>query len=176
LKIFSILITLILSISISCSDNQSPQADLILGEAHKASMNGDYQLASSLLEEIINKYPNTSAANIAAEEFDTFKNFAIRAKEEKPREVIDKIKQVARAVELYNHQKGKFPKNLDVLIPKYLPTRPYDSWDNLILYKKTKKGYMIACFGKDGVPGGNGNSKDFFLQNGKIVPSLELDQ
>ncbi len=160
---------------ISCSDNENPQADLILEEAHKASMEGDYGLASTLLEEIINKYPNTSAASIAAEEYDTFKNFAQRAKEEKTRELIDKVKQVAKAVESYKYKKGKLPKDLDELIPKYLPSRVMDIWDNPILYKKLKNGYIIACFGKDGIPGGSGNNKDIFFQNGKIVPSLDLN-
>lgn len=168
----SLIALIFFAILISCADNKNPQADIILEEAHKASMEGDYQLASGLLEEIINKYPNTAAANIAAEEYDTFKNFAQRSKEERTREIVDKIKHVARAVELYNHQKGGFPESLDVLIPKYIPSRAYDMWDNLILYKKMGKGYAIGSFGKDGIPGGSGNNKDIFLQNGIIVPSI----
>lgn len=157
-----------------CSESEDPQAALILDEANKASMEGDYQLATELLTEIMNKYPNTTAAKIAAEQYDTFNNFAQRSKEEKTKEIVDKVKHVARAVELYKHQKGKFPNSLDDLIPKYLPSRAYDVWDNLILYKKYKKGYIIASFGKDGVPGGSKNNKDIFLQDGNIVPSLDF--
>jgi hypothetical protein len=175
LKYFFTLIFLTVFLLISCANNENPQADLILEEAHKASMEGDYGLASTLLEEIINKYPNTSAASIAAEEYDTFKNFAQRAKEEKTRELVDKVKQVAKAVESYKYKKGKLPKNLDELIPKYLPSRVTDIWDNPILYKQLKGGYIIASFGKDGIPGGTGNNKDIFFQNGKIVSSLGLN-
>ncbi len=159
---------------VSCGSNESPEAAFLLDEAHQASNRGDYNQAVKLLEQIINQYPGSKEAGIASEEYDTFKDLFRYEVEARKQAELQSVKKVGRAVEIFHQKKKRYPKNLDTLIPRYLPTRVTDPWGNPILYKKSQNGYMIACFGKDGIPGGTEENRDIFIQNGQFVSRLLL--
>ncbi len=158
----------------SCGSNENPEAAFLLDEAHQASNRGDFTQAVKLLGQIINQYPGTKEAAVASEEYDTFKDLFRYETKARKQAVIDAVKKVGRAVEIFHQKKKRYPSNLNVLIPRYLPNRVKDPWGNPILYKKSRNGYMIACFGKDGIPGGSEENRDIFIQNGQFVPRLIL--
>ena len=158
----------------SCGSNENPEAAFLLDEAHQASNRGDYTQAVKLLGQIINQYPGSREAAIASEEYDTFKDLFRYEVEARKQAEIQAVKKVGRAVEVFHQKKRQYPENLDVLIPRYLPARVKDPWGNLIFYKKSRNGYMIACFGKDGVPGGLEENRDIFIQNGQFANKLIL--
>lgn len=158
----------------SCGSNETPEAAFLLDEAHQASNRGDYTQAVKLLGQIINQYPGSKEAAIASEEYDTFKDLFRYEVEARKQAEVQAIKKVGRAVEIFHQKRQRYPENLDVLIPRYLPARVKDPWGNPIFYKKSQNGYMIACFGKDGVPGGLEENRDVFIQNGQFVPKLIL--
>ncbi|NOY24150.1 MAG: hypothetical protein GXO70_11665 [Acidobacteria bacterium] len=158
----------------SCGSNETPEAAFLLDEAHQASNRGDYTQAVKLLGQIINQYPGSKEATIASEEYDTFKDLFRYEVEARKQAEVQAVKKVGRAVEIFHQKKRRYPENLDVLIPRYLPARVKDPWDNPIFYKKSRNGYMIACFGKDGVPGGLDENRDIFIQNGQFVSKLIL--
>lgn len=158
----------------SCGSNENPEAAFLLDEAHQASNRGDYTQAVKLLGQIINQYPGSREAAIASEEYDTFKDLFRYEVEARKQAEIQAVKKVGRAVEVFHQKKKRYPENLDVLIPRYLPTRVKDPWGSAVFYKKSRNGYMIACFGKDGVPGGMEENRDIFIQNGQFVSKLIL--
>ncbi len=159
-----------------CGSNENPEAAFLLDEAHQASTRGDYTEAVKLLERIINEYPGTREAVIAAEEYDTFKDLFHYEVEARKDAVARSLKKVGRAVEVYHQERNRFPESMDVLVPRYLPKRVMDPWGNPILYKRDRNGYVIACFGRDGIPGGTDEDMDLFVQNGQIVSSLILPE
>lgn len=159
---------------ISCGPKETPEAAFLLDEAHQASNRGDYTQAVKLLGQIINQYPGSKEAAIASEEYDTFKDLFRYEVEARKQAEMQAVKKVGRAVEIFHQKKRRYPENLDVLIPHYLPNRVKDPWGNQVFYKKSQNGYMIACFGKDGVPGGQEENRDVFIQNGQFVSKLIL--
>ncbi len=53
-------------------------------------------------------------------------------------------------VERFEISNGRFPKNLDELVPNYLPALPVDPFDGQPLrYKPLEKGCVIYSIGKD---------------------------
>ncbi len=161
---------------LGCKSNESPEAAFLLEEAHAASNRGDYTQAVDLLERIINDYPGTREASIAAEEYDTFKDLFQYEVEARKQAVERALTKVGRSVEVYHRERGRYPANMDELVPRYLPQRVEDPWGNPIFYKRSSNGYIIACFGKDGIPGGSDEERDLFVQNGQFVTSLILPE
>jgi hypothetical protein len=59
----------------------------------------------------------------------------------------------ALALRLYRKENGRYPENLQQLVPKYLPSMPIDPYDGKPLrYRKLQKGFKVWSVG--------GNRKD----------------
>lgn len=93
--------------------------------------------------------------------------------------VLMTLSSVQSGLEAYKRDVGEYPATLADLTqpPATLPpggtwNGPYgvltaDPWGRPILYTPltTRSGYTIACWGKDGKPGGTGVDSDFILNN-----------
>ena len=171
-----LLMTVALMLLCGCQSNENPEAAFLLEEAHAASNRGDYTQAVDLLERIINDYPGTREATIAAEEYDTFRDLFQYEVEARKQAVERALTKIGRSVEVYHRERGRFPASIDELVPRYLPQRVEDPWGNPVFYTRNRNGYVIACFGKDGIPGGTDEDRDLFIQNGQFVASLILSE
>ena len=168
------LMILALAMLTGCKSNESPEAAFLLEEAHAASNRGDYPEAVKLLERIINEYPGTREAQIASEEHETFADLFQYEVEARKQAVERALTKIGRAVEVYHRERGRYPDSMDELVPRYLPQRVEDPWGNPMYYKRNRNGYVIACFGKDAIPGGQDEERDLFVQNGQFVTSFIL--
>ncbi len=90
---------------------------------------------------------------------DEFKIFAIE-------EVYSKGMIIAAALKLYKAEKGKYPENIESLIPGYLKVLPYDNFsiDKKFTYIVREKGNVILY--SVGIDGKNDNGKEFEFDSG----------
>ena len=95
---------------------------------------------------------------------DDFKNFAVE-------ESYSKGLVIAAALKLYKAEKGKYPENIEALVPKYLKSLPYDDFsiDRKFTYLGRGQGNVILySLGIDGKDDG-GKDFDFDRGTGDIV-------
>lgn len=86
-----------------------------------------------------------------------------------PEDALDRAKQdgarrqiavFEAAVGAYLHDQGKFPASLEVLVPAYLGSVPFDPWGHAYSYKRYDREAQIWCYGKNGRPRGYGVDVD----------------
>ncbi len=167
LLLFSL--TLLVAVGGSCEKKEPPKALLMLKKADYFYEKGDLRKALFLYKELMDNYPETKSGKIAAENYVRYSQMLQSEIEANKKINFDRTKRLARAVELYYRDFRRYPETVDDLIPKYIPKRILDVWGNPIVYKRMKKGYIVACFGKDGIIGGIDEDTDFFIQNGEVV-------
>lgn len=107
---------------------------------------------------------------------DEFKIFATE-------EVYSKGMVIAAALKLYKAENGKYPENIEALVPKYLKTLPYDDFsiDRKFTYLGRGEGNVILySLGLDGKDDGGKDfdfdtgTGDFVIINTKSPPSSEI--
>lgn len=76
--------------------------------------------------------------------------------------------KLSAALEVYNVEKGSYPKSIKTLEPDYIPSTDIkDAWGNKILYKLDRKqGYQLASRGPDGI---KDTDDDLICQNGEFI-------
>ena len=65
------------------------------------------------------------------------------------------------AVRAYHRDQGKLPASLEVLVPAYVESIPFDPWGHRYSYKRYEREAQIWCYGKNGRPRGYGVDVDF---------------
>jgi hypothetical protein len=82
--------------------------------------------------------------------------------------------RTARALQRYRDRRRAWPTHLSALVPDYLDRVPWDPWGRELLYraKPSGRGYVLACYGADGEPGGEGDDRDWLVENGSFVRAL----
>ncbi|BBB31733.1 hypothetical protein TTHT_0086 [Thermotomaculum hydrothermale] len=166
--------TIFLLSGVSCEKKEPPKAALILKKADYFYEKGDFRKALLLYKHVMEAYPETKSGKIAAENYVRYSQMLQSEIEANKKINFDRTKKLARAVELYYRDHRRYPNSVTDLIPKYIPKKIVDVWGNPIVYKKTKDGYVVACFGKDGIIGGIDEDTDFFIQNGEVVTTPEI--
>ena len=159
---------------LSCEKKEPVEALTLMKKADFYYENGDLRKAVILYKKVLDKFPDTQSGKIAAENYARYSQMLNAEIEANKKINFDRTKSLARAVELYYRDHRRYPNSVDDLIPDYIPKRVVDVWGNPLVYKKTKDGYIVACFGKDGVIGGSGEDTDFFIQNGDVVITPRL--
>ncbi len=173
-KIFAFLMFLTILSGVSCEKKEPPKASVMLKKADYFYEKGELRKALMLYKQLMETFPKTESGKIAAENYVRYTQMLNAEIEANKKINFDRTKSLARAVELYYRDHKKYPDSVDDLIPTYIPKRITDVWGNPIIYKRTKDGYLVACFGKDGIIGGTAEDTDFFIQNGEIVVTPDI--
>ncbi len=123
------------------------------------------------LEAIIERWPETAAANKARKELEWVRS--LRSAEMRGPALLawDAARKVGFAVEKYRLDKGRYPARLEDLFGKYLDGPVKDPWGFDIVYRRTERGYQVFCYGEDGLPGGRGLGTDLVIDTGQVVSS-----
>ncbi len=176
MKRFVLIITLTIFMlsGVSCEKKEPPKALLLLKKADYFYEKGELRKALFLYKQVMDAYPQTKSGKIAAENYIRYSQMLQSEIEANKKINFDRTKSLARAVELYYRDYRKYPNSVEDLIPKYIPKKVVDVWGNPIIYKKTSDGYVVACFGKDGIIGGTDEDTDFFIQNGEVVSTPNI--
>ena len=86
--------------------------------------------------------------------------------------------RTGRAIYRYEDRRRRWPATLGDLVPKYLSEAPIDPWGRELVYlvKPRRRGYVLGCYGADGRPGGEGEARDWYIEDGRFVgqPSVPL--
>lgn len=172
-----------LLVALACSkDEQIAQKYFEKGKSFER--NHQYPQAMQLYREIEKKFPETKAAKQVKESVDyTFIEQAMSIERRKNvNDVGESMKVIAKAVENYNFKNSQYPLSLDALVPEYLPAIPRDPWGARYSYGRVDEAnnivddpavpatnYILAWFGRDRVPGGDGDDADLFIRTGQPV-------
>ncbi len=165
---------ILILVGVSCEKKEPPKASLMLKKADYFYEKGELRKALFFYKEIMESYPETKSGKLAAENYIRYSQMLQSEIEANKKINFDRTKTLARAIELFYRDYRRYPNSIDDLIPKYIPKRIVDVWGNPLVYKKTKDGYVVACFGKDGIIGGIDEDTDFFIQNGEVVTTPNI--
>ena len=125
--------------------------------------------AIALYRDVIARYPGTETAMHAQERITFLSGLAHSVSSFPSRTARELMVTTARAVQRYRYRKGRYPDNLDDLMPKMLGQSPIDPWGRPLTYERLKNGYRLSCLGGDGRREGEGIATDFVVVNGNFV-------
>ena len=125
--------------------------------------------AIALYREVVDRYPDTAVALHARERITFLSGLSHSVVSFPSRTARDLMVETARAVQRYRYSKGRYPDNLDALMPKMLNDAPIDPWGSPLQYERLESGYRLSCLGGDSRRGGEGIATDFVIVNGNFV-------
>ena len=132
--------------------------------------------ALAAFKEILKKYPEVSFRGDVEENISFIENLSEMERRGRARIVVDDLKALARACERYNLKHDAYPAELEALVPEYLQKIPACPWGTGYNYRTEpdRKGgphryYFLACFGSDGIPGGEEEAFDCIVKEGEFI-------
>lgn len=140
-------------------------------EAQIAVRDGDLQAAIEIYEKVVETYPTTETARLARRQIVLYQGLDQAVRSFPARSARDLMVRTARAIERYRSRHRAWPPDLAHLVPRFLPEPAMDPWGRELHYrvKPRGRGYILACFGEDGEAGGEGDSGDWFVEDGAFV-------
>jgi hypothetical protein len=152
----------------ACASDET-KAQRMTNEAATAFQAQQLDESIALYRETIARYPDTAAAMHAQERIRFLSGLSHSVNSFPSRTARELMVETARAVQSYRYRKGRYPDNLDDLMPKMLDEAPIDPWGRPLNYERLKNGYRLSCLGGDGRRGGEGVATDFVVVNGNFV-------
>jgi len=152
----------------ACAGEET-KAQRMADEAIAAVEAQQLDTAIALYRDMIARYPHTEAASHARERITFLSGLSYSVRSFPSRTARELMVTTARAVQRYRYSKGRYPDNLDALMPRMLDEAPIDPWGRPLNYERLKNGYRLSCLGGDGRRGGEGLATDFVVVNGNFV-------
>ncbi len=85
---------------------------------------------------------------------------------------LQRVTMVALALRLYRKENGRYPENLQQLVPKYLPFVPVDPYDGKpIRYRKLEKGFKVWSVGGNRKDEGGVKVRDWWRKGDLVLES-----
>jgi hypothetical protein len=167
------LVILTLACVVACGVDES-RARRLHEQARVAVEKDELARAVELYDRILADYPDTETARNARREAVLYRGLSQAETTYPARSARDQIVQTARALQRHRDRKRAWPDTLTRLVPDQLDRFPWDPWGRELVYeaKPRKRGYYLACYGADGVPGGQGDDADWLVEDGAFVDSL----
>lgn len=165
-----------ITICIACSSEG--KANKLYDEAAAQVREGNLDSAVQQFDDLIDRYPETTAAGRARQQVQVFRGLAKAESMFPLRETRDTMIATARALQFYRDRNRTWPGRLEQLVPRHLPELPVDSWGQSLKYQRKSKnrGYLLGSFGADRKRGGDEGAGDLFIEDGKLTqtPSVEF--
>jgi hypothetical protein len=164
-------ITLVLSVS-GCT--REGRASRLHEKAKEHVREGELVEAVELYDRLLEEFADTEAAGLAQREAVLYRGLADAVRSYPVREAREQVVRTARAIQKYRRSRRAWPRSLDQLVPDFLPEIPVDSWGRPLAYraKERGRGYLLACYGADGEPGGKLENADWLVEDGSFVLRL----
>ena len=169
-----LLLVALASAGLACD---SARAKKLYAEAARHVEQGDFENAVRTYEELLQKYPDTREAGLAREEVQLYRGLVTAVDLYGARKVYDLMLSTSRALYRFESRRRSFPAALDQLSPGFLDEPPIDPWGRKLVYAaKSRRGFVLGCYGSDGQRGGDGEARDWFIEDGRFVsrPSQAL--
>jgi len=191
----------LLSVSCDSEDPRLPQN--LLDEAQRLSRDGKTLEAKSMLERIVQRYPDTPIGKQAYNDLFIIQSTLKQEMQEKQRLVRASMKRIMDALTRYKTKHNEYPWALQALVPDYLDLVPETPWGHPFLYRpfvpspieelRDRRGnvtqrintrlesYHLACLGTDLQPGGEDLAQDVLAIDGeffkeKTFPPIPMPQ
>jgi hypothetical protein len=168
MRLVALVATLALTFVLACGGPER-NADRLWRRAMDRVQHGDTSGAITLMQTIIDTYPDTDAAAKARDQIVVYRGLAHAVESYPMRRARALMVQVGRAVEAYKHEKGHLPATLADLVPRELASIPDDPWGRPFAYVVTGRSYRLRCDGADGAVGGTGEAGDLLVVDGHFV-------
>jgi hypothetical protein len=85
---------------------------------------------------------------------------------------LQRVTMTALALRLYRKENGRYPENLQQLVPKYLPSVPIDPYDGKPLrYRKLQKGFKVWSVGGNRKDDGGVKVRDWWRRGDLVLES-----
>jgi len=161
--------------SIACT--REGKAERLHASAKEHVKDGELQAAVELYDRLLEDYGDTEAARKASKEAVLYRGLTDAVKSFDARSARDLVLQTARAIQRYRRVKRAWPRSLENLVPDYMKKVPIDPWGRQLFYaaKASGRGYWLACYGEEGVSGGQGDNHDWLVEDGSFVRKLSRD-
>jgi hypothetical protein len=165
------LIALALS-TFACS--REGRAGRLHEKAKEHVQQGELEQAVELYDRLLEDYGDTEVAGLARREAVLYGGLADAVRSYPVRQARDLVVRTARALQRYRRSRRAWPQSLDQLVPDHLPEFPVDPWGRRLVYKAKERGrgYLLACYGEDGEPGGRLEKADWLVEDGSFVLKL----
>lgn len=172
LRVLHVLLLVSTILSFSCADDED-RALKVYDRAMKQIESGEIEQAVAGFSEVVDKYPRTNVARRARDAVLLYQGLAEAVRSYPVRTARELMVQTGRALERYRARRRSWPESLDRLMPDFIQEPPVDPWGRVFLYERIRngRGYVMACYGSDGVPGGDGEATDWFVESGSFVRS-----
>lgn len=162
-------VVIALVVALAACGGAERRADRLWRESLDKIAKGDAAGAATLLQRILDEYPDTEVASKAREKIVVYRGIASAVENYPSRRAREIMIQVARAIEAYRSAERRVPASLQELVPNRLDAVPADPWNHQLSYDVVGTGYRLRCLGDDGAPGGEGAAADLVVQNGEFV-------
>jgi hypothetical protein len=182
-------IPLVLALFLGCSSDDPRLPKQIYDEAFHLNQQGKMLEAKSLMEQLIQRFPDSPPALQAKKDLLSIETMITREISERQREVKVAMRRTIDALSRYKTKKGEFPASLAELVPEYMEKIPETPWGHPFYFRafvsqpiedvKDRRGtltqrfnikldrYYLACLGTDLAPGGTGMAADILVIDGE---------
>jgi len=158
-------------IALGACDRSEQKAEALMNDAMQHVASDELERAVELFDDVVQRYPTTSAARRARQERLLYDGLAVAVETYAQRAARDLMIRTAKALGRARSAQRAWPLSLDRLLPTLIAEPPIDPWGRPLAYerKSSGRGYRLACFGSDGRPGGEGDAEDFLVEDGDWV-------
>lgn len=160
---------------LGCSEYR---ASRLYDQAHRMIRDDRIEDAVETYETLLARYPETDVAAVARTEVKLYRSLAEAVRLYPSRRARDTLVATARAIEAFRARRRLYPESLDSLVSAhYLSELPRDPWDRALLYRPDadRRGYRLMSYGNDGQPGGEADSADWVIEDGRFVVAASED-
>lgn len=164
----------------ACKTQTDPNAQALYDLADFYYERSEYQRSVDILQRITIEFAGTELAKLAENEIPKYQELERLLVENKRTDLRAKFFSLSRTLENYQTRYLAYPissNDLDKLPASFVKDFS-DSWAHPIFYKPTYSsdaiprhapdGYVLASFGKDGLPGGTGPNRDSFFKKDSV--------
>ena len=172
-------------LAFGCSNAEERQAAELYDEARRLDALQEFDKEIEILRRITIEFDGTETAVEALRDIEEIRKLEVQNAKNEKAKMQSIFTRNATALDTFFTTLGRYPDTKDELSQiKSIKTDWKDVWGNPIFYKAYKSApddelaaknlYVLASFGKDGLPGGSASDEDIFFQNGEVTGSLVL--
>jgi hypothetical protein len=160
---------LLIALCLAGCKGAARSADDLYARGSAKIASGEYREGVALMQRILDGYPETAAAGRVRADWSYYQELLTIEAERLPVRAAEDLRHLGRAAEAYRRREGRYPPDLQALVPKDLARLPADPWGNPYSYRLDGRGYVLATLGRDGAPGGTGEDRDIRVVHGRLV-------
>ena len=151
----------------ACSDDEGAAA-VLFEEGSARIAEGDYSGGVARLQRLLDEYPEARIAAVVRDDWAYYEELLRIESERLPGVAADDLRRIGAAIERYRSQRGRYPPNLEALVPRWIDSIAPDPWGRPYLYRRRGSGYEVGTRGRDGEAGGVAEDADIRVVDGRV--------